>query len=223
MDYIPILPAGASLSASPTGYLVPDTPEALELAIETFLATLDSLDDNDGEPNFTPCSDGLPGDPSDTEWNGDDKGDQAWLEGSRQPQMMLTCGEEDDEDDDPDGGDVDEDVPGFEPRDLAKANHWARGAGCPIGDPDAGQEERGELDEGEAGVFPNYAIDQTTGPLQVPLSVDRKLMLPHLKRIRETRCDKIEYRSLYMGGRVTVEYRLRTDALPPITQRATLY
>ena len=71
--------------------------------------------------------------------------------------------------------------------------HSPSGPGCPVADPDAAaddvpcDEPHQDLEE-EAHEHPDYAFDQTDGPLPSFLSDDATLRKPHRDRIRAERC-----------------------------------
>lgn len=103
--------------------------------LEGFISVaLDLLDLADGDPDVE-----LNGDEQDA--NGDDQGDQAWVEwhtmrGASKRGPNILAGQEDDEDDDP----AEEDDPSgqCDEDEISTRLHaqWGTGAGCPISDPD---------------------------------------------------------------------------------------
>ena len=117
------------------------TPEFRKSAIRILMSrpqsTMELLDTIDGDPEAE--------DNADREATDGDGSDQAWVEwtsmrAAQKRGHNLLAGEEDDEDDDPNGGEIDEDVPAFTPRDLMLANALGSGPGCTIGDDGGGDE-----------------------------------------------------------------------------------
>ena len=172
--------------------------------LESFIAVaIDLLDlaepDPEG-PDFRPCSDGLPGDPGDTEGNGDDQGDQSAIEWTtmRGPQKRgpNIAGHEDDEDNDPaedDGDAADGDF--AEDEAAARFGFIRHGPGCMVSDVDR--------DEGEPNVlFPDYGLDQRHALPSDP-AIHRQIVRPHIDRIRCTKCERVGFRGVHYG-----EYRL---------------
>lgn len=165
----------------------------VEAFIEVAIGLLDTLDrplDPD-EPDFSPRSDGAPGDADDVEPDGDDCGDCAWSEWDRrhatgkragvEAVAMENCGRtEDDEDDDPSGV-CDEDGINTE-----FAATRSRAPGCSISDPDHGQDDLGE-EQREEQAFPAYGVDQTQ-PLEPEMANNRAIAEPFLDRVRRERC-----------------------------------
>lgn len=101
-----------------------------------------------------------------------------------------------------DGDDADGDFAEDEP--AARFARLGNGPGCIIGDPDEAADDQGCDDinddrEQEEWLIPSFGIDQTNLPEQHALGTERSLMQPHLARIRQTRCDRIEYRG-WSGG-----------------------
>jgi hypothetical protein len=175
--------------------------------------TIDSLmaflDDLVGDPD-------LENDRSDFEPNGDELGDQAWIEwnargknkegqfggervGRDNHGNML---HEDDEDEDPreeddDSGQCDEDG-------INTANGWIEsincraGPGCEISD--AGDDAGGDP-------FPSYGLDQSDPEPWSPVN-DLRARKPHRDRIRATRC--IKGRRIINGVRI-VDYSISGD------------
>ena len=99
------------------------------------------------------------------------------------------------------------------------------GPGCPIADPDTAIDDNGcdgdtDREPEDGGLWPQYAEDQSAGPLPVSPSTDRFLMKPHLHRLRATRCERFTYGGTNGGYRVT-EYRLRDEPGTPRTFKAT--
>ena len=150
--------------------------------------------------------------PEDSEAIGDEQ-DTAYIEWHTKPgnrrkgQAETIAGEEDDET----VGAEDDFAPSGGCFTLGRG--WPAGAGCPIGDPDEGIDDKGHDDlnddrEEEHSCLPAYGIDQTKGPLPPSLTPDRVAFRKHLNRIRETRCDKITYRGSYTQ-RLHTEYRLK--------------
>jgi hypothetical protein len=95
---------------------------------------LDGFQDSEDIPDFSPRSDGAPGDPADAEPNGDEEMG-AWIEwtsmrGSQKGGSNFTAGEEDDEESDP-SGQCDEDGVN-----TAFAMAFSTAPGCSICDPD---------------------------------------------------------------------------------------
>lgn len=111
------------------------SPQEIADAIEILVDVLDMMG---GDPEAE--------DNGDTEYNGDDRGDQAWIEwhtmrGASKRGTNILAGQEDDEDDDPA---EDDDPNGQQDEDgvnTGNGRHYlhgfgAQGAGCPISDPD---------------------------------------------------------------------------------------
>ena len=128
---------GSAIAAFPTTPPMPAVARILARferdQLAGFIAVaLDLLDTIDGDPEAE--------DNADREATDGDGNDQAWVEwtsmrAAQKRGHNLLAGEEDDEDDDPNGGEIDEDVPGFTKRDLALAKALGSGAGCSISDP----------------------------------------------------------------------------------------
>ena len=65
-----------------------------------------------------------------------------------------------------------------------------QGPGCPIADPDKGADDEGEAvdeREDEDFVFAEYDIDQSRGPRPLFDAMDRRIMAPHIDRLRKSR------------------------------------
>lgn len=91
------------------------------------------------------------------------------------------------------------------------------GPGCPVSDPDLAIDDEPCDDlyddrEPEEDVFAPFGIDQTAGPADAATvaSTDRRIMKPHVERIRRTRCEKVIYRD----GKHYGEFRLLEPAVP---------
>lgn len=174
------------------------------------LADLLDAPANPDEPNFQPCSDGMPGDPADHEMCGDEE-PGAWHEWHRMRRKDSACstfGDEDDEDDDPIEGNGDE-LDG-QPAEDEFCFHGSDGPGCPIADPDCGIDDvphdGGEDNEQESPIYPSYKVDQSAAEAWFPCE-GRELMRPHRDRVREIACER--YTS---GGRQF--WRFRQDPGP---------
>jgi hypothetical protein len=207
----PPMPAVARILAR---YDRPSLEAFIAIAID-LADTMDVPTDPD-EPDFTPRSDGMPGDPLDHEPPGDEN-DAAWVEwhalrGSQKHGPNMNVGEEDDErgGDEHDHDGTEDDNPYIGTRAMQRS-HCGDGAGCPISEP-GGDEHDGQEDDGAR--IPSYGIDHTKNPEPLQDSEDRELMRPHMKRIRGTRCDRLEYGGTN-GGYRAVEYRLRDAGEQP--------
>lgn len=200
----------------------PPPPAAVSRVLATFgraelagfiAVAIDLLDlaepDPEG-PDFRPCSDGLPGDPDDTEANGDDHGDTAWIEWQTRGSHKLDAGlsermarrengtmlREDDEDNDPaedDGDSADGDFAEDEP--AARFGFIAHGPGCIVSDPDRDDMEPDVL-------FPHFGMDQRHA-LPFDPAIHRQIVRPHIDRVRRTKCERVGFRGIHYG-----EYRL---------------
>lgn len=143
MQHIVIAPPGALSAAQ--AFVVPDTRQAIELAVDAFISR---LDDMDGDP--------------DLELNGDEL-DGTGAEDELAPGLHAGpfsgagCPISDPDDARDEG----------EPIYCSAGGH---GPGCVISDPDVGVDDQGELvnedgAEQEYPIRPLYGVDQTKGPL----------------------------------------------------------
>lgn len=160
----------------------PVPPAAVSRVLATFdrdqlagfiAVAIDLLDFADGDPDVEP--------------NGDERGDQAWIEwhtmrGSQKRGPSILAGHEDDEDNDP----LEEDDPSGQCDEdginTGGMQFSPSGPGCLISDPPG--------DEVEPVPALDWGEDQAEGPLPISPSVDRRLMAPHRNYIRAERCER---------------------------------
>jgi hypothetical protein len=140
MQHIVIAPPGAS--AVEQAFVVPHTREAIELAVDAFLARLDEMD---GDPDLEPNGDELDGDPAAE----DEFTHHSAFADRYAPGCPIS---------DPDMG-LDEGEPNF-------VRVKGEGPGCAISDPDVAADDEGEAaDEDGDETYklspPRYGIDQT--------------------------------------------------------------
>lgn len=149
------------------------SPDQLGSFIEVAIGLLDVADPDPDEPDYRPRSDGLPGDPDDTEPSAD-RSDQAWIEWDTRGRHKAAFGgevmarsihgqilHEDAEDDDP----AEEDDPSGQcDEDEVNTLQWLAcggGPGCNISDPGGcehdGQERECMIDD--VPMLPVYSFD----------------------------------------------------------------